>query len=86
MFQKWIMHSNSLVEIKQCIAPATSDYMLRMAFTKTTAAKGAFRYPHSNPGGYIKRTSTGGINFILTSVSGGEGAGEGMDKCVDLFL
>ncbi len=33
---------------------------------------------NSNPGGYIKRTLTGGIKFILTSVQEG-GGGWGMD-------
>jgi hypothetical protein len=36
---------------------------------------------NSNPGGNIKRTSTGGIKFILTSVSDGGGGG-GMDTYV----
>jgi hypothetical protein len=35
-----------------------------------------------NPGGYIKRTSTGGIKFILTSVF--EGVGNGI-ICVDFI-
>ncbi len=41
---------------------------------------------NSNPCGYIKRTSTGGIRFILTSVSEERGVGNG-HICVDfLFL
>ncbi len=40
---------------------------------------------NSNPGGYVKRTLTGGIKFILTSVfEGGGGVGTG-HTCVDFF-
>jgi hypothetical protein len=39
---------------------------------------------NSNPGGYIKRTSTGGIKFILTSFSEEKGVGNG-HICVDFI-
>jgi len=35
----------------------------------------------SNPGGYIKRTSTGGIKFVFTSVSEERGNGEWTHMC-----
>jgi hypothetical protein len=37
---------------------------------------------NSNPGGYLKRTSTGGIKFILTSLSEERGVKIRMDTYV----